>query len=262
MGQALTRRQAEFVENLVDLNQLLDGPIHYSVLAERIGVSPFTAYDMLRLLEKKGLVRSEYHLPQDRNGPGRAERVFFATAAGREHRRQMLAGRGATAVANLPGLMLPEMCRADDIASGLTADLLARAAAREGVARYGIELVPLVAWRLRDNPARPQMQATLAAVLPADRPATPADLTLFGGTLLGFLAGEQGVDPEWLAELAAHVQRYQAHVRALDPDAAQQLGADIRAALALAWERLDGLDGIDSVDNTAGGPEMAVPPSK
>ena len=54
----LTRRQEEFVVNLIDLNRELDGPIHYSTLAERLGVSPFTAYDMLCVLEEKGMVIS------------------------------------------------------------------------------------------------------------------------------------------------------------------------------------------------------------
>ena len=62
----LTRRQEDFINNLLDLYREMEGPIHYSVLAERLGVSPFTAYDMLRLLEEKGLVSSEYYLPSDK----------------------------------------------------------------------------------------------------------------------------------------------------------------------------------------------------
>ncbi|MCZ7671701.1 MAG: hypothetical protein M5U34_33540 [Chloroflexi bacterium] len=73
----LTRRQEEFVENLVALTREVNGPIHYSILAERLGVSPFTAYDMLRLLEEKGIVTSEYQVAEGKSGPGRAERLFF-----------------------------------------------------------------------------------------------------------------------------------------------------------------------------------------
>ena len=62
----LTRRQETFIHRLLDLYRELDGPIHYSLLAERVGVSPFTAYDMLRLLEEKGLVTSEYRLDSDK----------------------------------------------------------------------------------------------------------------------------------------------------------------------------------------------------
>ena len=43
----LTRRQTTFVERLVDLYHEAQGPIHYSTLARRLGVSRFTAYDML-----------------------------------------------------------------------------------------------------------------------------------------------------------------------------------------------------------------------
>jgi predicted ArsR family transcriptional regulator len=55
------------------------GPIHYSTLAERIGVSPFTAYDMLRLLEEKGFVTSEYRFVAGNSTVGRSEIVFLPT---------------------------------------------------------------------------------------------------------------------------------------------------------------------------------------
>ena len=73
----LTRRQKDFITNLIDLSNEIEGPIHYSALADRLGVSPFTAYDMLRLLEEKGLVTSEYQLAAGKDGPGRAERLFY-----------------------------------------------------------------------------------------------------------------------------------------------------------------------------------------
>lgn len=239
--QKLTRRQAEFVDNLVSLNQLLDGPIHYSVLAEHIGVSPFTAYDMLRVLEEKGLVRSEYHLPEDRQGPGRAERVFFATAKGRAQRRRWLAQTAGTPAPNaaLPALFsTAEFCGHDAFSGGVAEEVLARVAARSGVSRYGVELVPLVAWRLRDRAAGPQLRAVLQTLLPLDRPATRSDLASFGGVVLGFLGSEPGVDPQWLSELGTHVQRYQAHVLDLDEHAAEQLGRDIRIALDVMWAKL------------------------
>ena len=69
----LTRRQTTFVERLVDLYHEAQGPIHYSTLARRLGVSRFTAYDMLRLLEEKGLVTSAYQLTAGKSGPGRSQ---------------------------------------------------------------------------------------------------------------------------------------------------------------------------------------------
>lgn len=74
----LTGRQREFLSNFLDLYREARQPLHYSAVAERLGVSPMTAYDMLRLLEERGLVVSEYVLPEQ--GPGRSTIVFRPTA--------------------------------------------------------------------------------------------------------------------------------------------------------------------------------------
>jgi len=71
----LTHRQETFILRLLDLSHEMNGPIHYSALAKRVGVSPFTAYDMLRLLEEKGLVRSEYRIEPRKTSVGRSEVV-------------------------------------------------------------------------------------------------------------------------------------------------------------------------------------------
>ena len=55
------------------------GPVHYSVVAERLGVNKFSAYDMLKLLEEKGLAASSYTLEDDHTGPGRSMVVFYPT---------------------------------------------------------------------------------------------------------------------------------------------------------------------------------------
>ena len=88
----LTRRQEEFIEKLIDLSDEFDAPIHYSLLAERLGVSPFTAYDMLCMLEEKGAVTSEYQLAAEKTGPGRAERLFYPSETTLQ-RREAIAGR-------------------------------------------------------------------------------------------------------------------------------------------------------------------------
>ena len=234
----LTRRQEEFVQNLVDLNHLLDGPIHYSVLAERLGVSPFTAYDMLRLLDEKGMVTSAYHLPQERSGPGRAERVFFATEKGRAHRERILARSGGQVPTfeTLTEAMLDGLCQDEHWDMSMIETLLANAAlSRTGLARYGVELMAIVALRLRRSPSRESFETLLPDLLPADRPATVVDLSLLGGYALGFLARDGAADEEWLQELAAHVRRYQEHVLSLSPDACRRMGEDVRHTLHLVW---------------------------
>lgn len=75
----LTSRQRAFLDKLLDLYREHKGPVHYSVVAEKLGVNKFSAYDMLRVLEKKGMARSDYVLAAEHAGPGRSMIVFYPT---------------------------------------------------------------------------------------------------------------------------------------------------------------------------------------
>lgn len=81
MPKELTRRQKQFLSQFLDMYQETDVPIHYVALAKRLDVGKITAYEMLRLLEKRGLVEAEYHLPSGNRGPGRSEVLFRPTQA-------------------------------------------------------------------------------------------------------------------------------------------------------------------------------------
>lgn len=75
----LTPRQRAFLDKLLELCQERKGPVHYSVVAKHLGVNRFSAYDMLKVLEKKGLAASSYALAADHSGPGRSMVVFEPT---------------------------------------------------------------------------------------------------------------------------------------------------------------------------------------
>jgi DNA-binding MarR family transcriptional regulator len=75
----LTGRQKAFLRAFFDLHQETREPLHYAAVAERLGVSKITAYDMLRLLKKRGLVESEYVLRRRGQGAGRSSIVFRPT---------------------------------------------------------------------------------------------------------------------------------------------------------------------------------------
>jgi DNA-binding Lrp family transcriptional regulator len=77
-------RQKAFLSKLADLYAEARQPLHYSRIAEGLGVSPATAYDMLKVLERKGMVRCEYLLPDRPAGPGRANVVFAPTELANE----------------------------------------------------------------------------------------------------------------------------------------------------------------------------------
>ena len=77
--KSLTRRQREFLSKLLDLYYQEDAPVHYSTVAERLGVGNVTAYEMMRLLEERGLTQAEYFRPENMRGPGRSSVVFRPT---------------------------------------------------------------------------------------------------------------------------------------------------------------------------------------
>lgn len=86
----LTGRQQVFLSDFLDLYQEEKDSLHYTTVAKRLGIGRITAYDMLRLLEEKGLVTSEYVVPT--SGPGRSSIVFRPSEQGEGLVRQ-LAGK-------------------------------------------------------------------------------------------------------------------------------------------------------------------------
>jgi DNA-binding PadR family transcriptional regulator len=78
IGMKLTGRQQDILSQFLDLYRENQHSLHYSIVAEKLGVSPATAYEMLRLLEKRGLLTSEYVLSRERGG-GRSTIVFSPT---------------------------------------------------------------------------------------------------------------------------------------------------------------------------------------
>jgi DNA-binding PadR family transcriptional regulator len=75
----LTTRQQTFLDKLFELYREFKGPVHYSIVADKLGVNKFSAYDMLKVLEEKGVAASSYVLNNDQAGPGRSQVVFYPT---------------------------------------------------------------------------------------------------------------------------------------------------------------------------------------
>ncbi len=80
---SMTERQRTFLEQFWELYREVKAPLHYSVVAEKLKVSNISAYDMLRLLKKQGVVASQYLLPKKQRGPGRSTIVFYPTQRGK-----------------------------------------------------------------------------------------------------------------------------------------------------------------------------------
>jgi len=73
----LTKRKEQFLAKLRELYDKLKFPVSYQILAEEMKVSRWTAYDMLRALEKEGLVIREYLLEKVKSAPGRSAVGFI-----------------------------------------------------------------------------------------------------------------------------------------------------------------------------------------
>lgn len=213
----LTRRQETFIHKLLDLYRELDGPIHYSALAERVGVSPFTAYDMLRLLEEKGLVTSEYHVGSDKPAPGRSQ-VFFRPTAQAHNLWAELAGEsqagdwGAVKERVLKRLRSGEMRELE-----LAEQMLARVPSEAPPAlQYCIEILTILALRLKRGAGRQLLAEYLPRVLSGQQAAHRVNLSLLSGFALGVLANESPDDPAWSPQLLEDVQRCQALILEMD----------------------------------------------
>ena len=179
------------------------------MLAERLGVSPFTAYDMLRLLEDKGMVTSEYHLSPDKSGPGRAERVFLPTRQAHDIFARLTGNVGGADWEAFKLQVLERTRKGELKGKELAEEMLARFPPDvSGPPRYCIEVMTIVALRLRSTTGRRILVEHISEILPTQKPATRSNLCLLGGFALGILVNEDINDREWEQQLFEHVQRY------------------------------------------------------
>ena len=73
----LTNRRKQFLEQVVHMYSQTKKPIHYSDIANSIGVSKWTAYDVLKELEKNDFLERTYTVNQ--NETGRSIVVYVPT---------------------------------------------------------------------------------------------------------------------------------------------------------------------------------------
>jgi predicted transcriptional regulator len=159
----LTHRQQQFLSQFLDLYQEMDHPIHYVALAERLKLGNVTVYEMLRLLEERGLVRSEYDMESTSRGPGRPTVLFLPTAEAQRVLNQ-LAGDSADVG---DWLVIKEQILQklrDGKADGheqLLADLMARLPEQRSPLIFITELITAMILTLATIPDAPQVHAML-----------------------------------------------------------------------------------------------------
>lgn len=224
----LTQRQEDFIGKLIELYRELPGPIHYSSVANKLGVSDITAYDMMRLLEEKGLVSSQYELANEKSGPGRSKIMFVPTP--RAHRlMEDLAGSDMGAGWDAIKDRVLERIRGGGLEDReLTQEVLARMPPEGmGAQRSCIEIMTVIALRLRRTAGRKLLLDYLEKILPNADKANRANLSLLGGFAMGILAQENTDDPEWGFEILEHVRHFQSYVVEMEPKDRHQLAINL-----------------------------------
>jgi hypothetical protein len=177
---------------------------------------------MLRLLEEKGVVTSEYQVAEGKSGPGRAERLFCPV----EKPEQRLAKKFGT---NFPNRMELFQFHSVQIPNKEVAEKLLSLLPPDGPEhiRYCLEVIMVIALRLRQHAGQQKFLTHLSDILPAGNGVSAANLSLLGGFAFGILAQEETADQEWSEILFEHVLQYQEIVRCLAPDECRLLADEL-----------------------------------
>jgi len=72
-------RRKDFLRIIKEMYEASGLPVHYIKVAQAMGVSKWTAYDILKQLEKDGYLASEYSLNREEGRGGRSILLFYPT---------------------------------------------------------------------------------------------------------------------------------------------------------------------------------------
>lgn len=236
----LTRRQEEFIQKLIDLSDEFDGLIHYSLLADHLGVSPFTAYDMLCMLERKGFAISEYQLPADRKGPGRAERLFSPSAQALEREAQLSYSTNVDA-AKKNGHAQSILTRLRS-GMGLDKEVLQATLARmpsngnQDLA-FCTEVMQIGLLRMQADPGWPKFRKVATRIFLSSA-GPQQDLLLLNGVLVGFLAHAHPGEGDWMQFLTEQMQHVNEILLSISAEESNQLAEAIQT---FVFQRVDRL---------------------
>ena len=210
----LTYRQEAFLSRVLDFYRETREPLHYSVIAEKLGLSNSTAYDMLRLLEQKGLISSEYATPKVTPGPGRSSILFFPTAEAIELFTRLAGGSlEHEEWENVKAHILASLCQADY--QGLLRELLARIPEAQSPLVRCAEVITAFLLSLREAKHTLGGQSPVSTFLGA--PASKSGMSMLAGLVLGLSLTDQKV--QWLlGDFQKYTKKYEASLQELNPE--------------------------------------------
>ncbi len=228
----LTPRQQAFLDKLFDLYREFDGPVHYSLVAERLGVNKFSAYDMLKLLEEKGVAASSYVLSRDNAGPGRSMVVFYPThkaARFLTQLRQEVLGGDEWHQAKEHLLQRLRETQESNYAETVR-ELLADLPDVKTPLIYCTEMIGVLLLNLAH--ARKQAGELLPSGMLTNLMAqNEVGLGTLAGFSLGSLMSNQPRDPSSVSKLVSHTRNFQTYLGELSEDSISRLTNFLQDAL-------------------------------
>lgn len=218
----LTGRQRAFLGQFLDLYRENREALHYTDVAERLGVSKITAYDMLRLLEERGLVQSEYVLRGKGRGAGRSSIVFRPTPQAHVLFAELMGSAGALEEwETARRRILEALATGKEGYEDLLEEILARLPSREYPILYAAEMVTAVILSLQllrvEASGSSRFDKLRSLGLPGE-----AGLSALGGLALG-LSFVERVNRRLIGLLLPYVGRYQETIATLSAESKRRL---------------------------------------
>jgi hypothetical protein len=199
----LTPRQQQFLDEVVRLYQTTGGPVHYSTVAEHLGVSRSTAYEMLRILEGKGYLGAEYVLGESA-GPGRSAVMFTPSSHSPDAEWEQVRSR-----------ILTTLGRDEASNQQLLQDILGQLPSSTSPLAYCAQVMTALLLNVRTElRSRLSEHELIQAILASNLPDTPS-LNLLPGFALG-LSFRERANRELRGRLVEYTQEYQRRLGRLD----------------------------------------------
>ena len=229
----LTRRQETFIRKLLDLYHEAEGPIHYSALADHLGVSKITAYDMLRHLEEKGYISSHYQLEDEKTGPGRSRVVFSPTELAHTMLTQMAGPLEGADWEQVKETVINRISPGEIPDAEFRKKIVDRIFDEENDnIRYCIEVMTVLVFRMKESGQLQFFIETLPQIFPDTEASNRSSLILIGGFALGLLADESAQDQVWGQELIDHVKQAQRLIAEMDEGSCYHLATSLTEVFA------------------------------
>lgn len=218
---SMTDRQRAFLEQFWELYREVKAPLHYSVVAEKLKISNISAYDMLRLLKRQGMVASQYLLPKKQRGPGRSTIVFYPT-----QRAASLIGRAVADEVEwreweeLKEKILQALRKRKDEYDQVLDDLLSRMPQRKSPMLYSTDMITAIVLQMCQlkEEARSRLLKDVRNLMTAGE----SGLNALAGLPLGLTAVEE-VNHGFTNKLLSYVERYQEYLTKLSAESKKAL---------------------------------------